>query len=221
MKMEAKTFIVQNTRVVSPGLCPEISLHLITDSCPLWRATEADLAALAIDDPYWGFCWGGGEALARFVLDHPHWVRGGRVLDFGAGCGIVAIAAKLAGAACVAAVDIDPLAVAAVGLNAAANEVTVAAVTADLIGDPLRDFDVVLAGDMFYDSAFSRRVLAWLAARSAAGLRVLLADPGRGNLAEEPLTPLATYLASADVDISGKYLQKTWVYRLDGSLASQ
>lgn len=220
MTMGKKTFILQNTKVVSPRLCPEIRLHLITESCPLWRATEAELAALALDDPYWGFCWGGGEALARFVLDQPGWVEGRRVLDFGAGCGIGAIAAGKAGAAAVSAADVDPLAGTAVRLNALANEVAVTPLTADLIGDPLLEFDVVLAGDMFYDPLFARRVLSWLTERAAAGMEVVIADPGRGNLAEAGLTPLAAYWTSADVDISGKYLQKTRVYQLHATRPS-
>lgn len=215
--MEKRTFILENTRLVSPGLCPEIRLHLITADCPLWQATEADLAALAIDDPYWGFCWGGGEALARFVLDHPQWVEGRRVLDFGSGCGVTAIAAMMAGAASVRAADIDPLAAAAVQLNALQNEVAVTPVTANLIGDPLAEIDVVLAGDMFYDPEFTRRVLSWLGERSAAGLQVVIGDPGRGNLGGVRLSVLAVYLASADVDVAGEYLQETWVYRLDGA----
>jgi predicted nicotinamide N-methyase len=169
---------------------------------------------MALTDPYWGFAWAGGQALARYVLDHPGCVTGRRVFDFGAGCGIEAIAAAKAGAASVIASDVDGLAIEAVRLNAVLNGVTIEATTADFIGDPLDGLDVVLAGDMFYDPEFSRRVLAWLADLAAAGETVLLGDPGRGNLDGAQLKPLATYMAPADVDVDGKLLRETGVYGL-------
>lgn len=210
--MEKRAFILNNTQVVAPLLCPEMRLHLITACCPLWHATEADLAALAIEDPYWGFCWAGGQALTRYILDNPQLVTGRRVLDFGAGCGIDAIAALKAGAASVLASDIDPLAIEAARLNAMANAANIATTTRDLLGDPLPEFDVVLVGDMFYDPVFSRRLLAWLVSLAADGLQVILSDPCRGNIAETSVRQLAVYQAPADVDISGMYFQKTIVY---------
>ncbi|MGV8074118.1 MAG: methyltransferase [Syntrophobacteraceae bacterium] len=212
--MERRAFIINNTCLIAPPLCPEIPLHLITDSCPLWHATEQDLANLPIDAPYWGFCWAGGQALARYILDHPEEVAGKRVVDFGAGCGIEAIAAMKAGARYVLASDIDPAAEDAIALNASVNEVPVATTTLDLMGDPLRGFDLLIAGDMFYDPAFAGRVLAWFEPLAIGGLNIVLADPGRGNLSGASLEPLKSYEAPADVDIGGRYRQKTTVYRV-------
>ncbi len=215
----AKTaFILQNTCLTRPFLCPEIRLHLITDACHLWYATEPDLEKIGLVDPYWGFCWAGGQALARFILDHPEWVAGKRVLDFGAGCGIEAVAACMVGADYLLASDIDPMAAVAVELNARANSVAIATTTRDLVGNPLQDFDVVLAGDMFYDPAFARKVLSWFQDLLARGVKILLGDPSRGNLHAAPLHPLAAYQAPADVDIAGKHLQKTTVYTVAGRL---
>jgi predicted nicotinamide N-methyase len=207
-------FILQNTRLTKSFLCPEIQLHLITDSCRLWYATEPDLECIGLEDPYWGFCWAGGQALARFILDHPEWVAGKRVLDFGAGCGIEAVAAGMVGADYLLASDIDPMAAAAVKLNARANSVTIETTLRDLVGDPLHHFDIVLAGDMFYDPAFARKVLSWFQFLGTRNIKVLLGDPSRGNLTEAPLEALTDYQAPADVDITGKYLQKTTVYTI-------
>jgi predicted nicotinamide N-methyase len=205
-------FIIQNTCLTRPFLCPEIRLHLITDACRLWYATQPDLEKIGLEDPYWGFCWAGGQALARFILDHAEWVAGKRVLDFGAGCGIDAVAACMVGADHLLASDIDPMAAAAIKLNAGANSVTIGTTILDLVGDPLQDFDVVLAGDMFFDPAFAGKVLSWFQDLAARGIKILLGDPSRGNLHSAPLHPLAVYQAPADVDIAGKHLQKTTVY---------
>lgn len=213
-KMERKAFILENTRLVAPPLCPEIPLHLITDSCPLWHATERDLERLPIAAPYWGFCWAGGQALARYILDRPDLFTGKRVVDFGAGCGIEAIAAMKSGARSVLASDIDPMAEEAMVLNAHVNNVPIEATTRDLIGDPLHGFDLLIAGDMFYDPEFSRTVLAWFESLAARGIGIFLADPSRGNLSGTHLAPLATYQAPADVDIDGRYRQKTTVYQM-------
>jgi predicted nicotinamide N-methyase len=214
-ELERRAFIVENTRLVSPVLCPEIRLRLITDSCTLWHATERDLASLAIMDPYWGFCWAGGQALSRFVLDHPEVVAGKRVIDFGTGCGVGAVAAAMAGVKSVLASDIDPMAVEAAQLNAQVNGVTIETTTVDLIGDPLSGYDVLFAGDMFYDAAFAGEVLAWLRSIPSTDFKVFLADPGRGNLACAPVRPVALYKAPSDVDIRGKHLVETRVYQLE------
>src|SRR5215467_7887078 len=91
-------FIRANTALVTPPLVPEIKLHLATEVVPLWRLTEEELQAQGIPPPYWAFAWAGGQALARYILDHRDLVAGSAVLDFGSGSGLVAIAATLAGA---------------------------------------------------------------------------------------------------------------------------
>lgn len=209
---DRKTFVLDNTCVVNPLLCPEIRLRLITPSCPLWSATEKELAALALPDPFWGFCWAGGQALARFILDHREWVADRRVMVFGAGCGIEAIAAAKAGADFVLASDIDPIATKAAAINAALNGIEIETTTDDLLGAELNDFDVLLAGDMFYDELFAKRVLTWLNVLANQGVAILLGDPMRGNLCCDFLLELAAYQAPADVDLDGRYRQQAKVF---------
>ena len=140
-------FIRDHTTVASPPLVPELRLHLATEITPMWQATEDWLSKQGIEPPYWAFPWAGGQALARYVLDHPSLVRGVSVLDFGAGSGLVAIAAARCGAH-VTAADLDPLAGSAIALNAALNGVEVDVSIDDAIE---RDgpWSMVLAGDMF------------------------------------------------------------------------
>jgi len=207
-------FIRTHTRVGSPLLCPELRLHLITAECHLWRAGEAEVQALGIPEPYWAFCWAGGQALARHLLDHPQLARGRRVLDFGSGGAVEGIAAARAGAACVLAVDIDPWAAEAARMNAALNGVALSTATRDPIGEGCEEHELVLAGDVAYEPAFAGRVLAWLRSLAGQGREVLLADPGRGYLATADLEALANLRAPADVDDDARHLRETTVYRV-------
>src|SRR5699024_6642479 len=104
--VERGSFIRTHTSVGQAPLVPEIALHLASDALPLWQATEEQLEAYGLPPPFWAFAWAGGQALARWILDKPGTVAGKRVLDFGAGSGLVAIAAARSGAAAVMAVDI-------------------------------------------------------------------------------------------------------------------
>src|SRR5439155_16472472 len=129
------------------------------------QGPEAPSGRTGADPPFWAFAWAGGQALARYLLDHPERVRGRQVIDLASGSGLVAIAAARAGAAAVTAYDIDPLAAAAIGVNAAANGVTVRAVCADVLdedGPPSPGADLVLAGDAFYERDLAARVLRFL-----------------------------------------------------------
>ena len=202
-------FIRAQTRVLPVPQVPEIRLHMADDATELWQATEADLGALDLPPPFWAFAWAGGQALARYLLDHPETVRGARVLDFASGSGLVAIAAARAGAATVEAADIDALALDAIALNADLNGVTVAPRGDDLVG---RDagWDAVLAADIFYERDTAGAVTAWLAALSARGARVLVGDPGRSYFEADRFERLAGYdvpvmrsLEDADVKPSG------------------
>jgi predicted nicotinamide N-methyase len=154
-----RAFIEASTVVGAPPLVPDLRLHLATEVTPLWQATERQLAQEGLDPPFWAFAWAGGHALARYLADTPALVRGRRVLDVATGSGLVAIAAARAGAASVVAVDRDPVAVVAVGLNAALNGVEVEARCVDpLAGEDPPEFEkawasteVILAGDVCYD----------------------------------------------------------------------
>jgi len=202
--------------VARPPLVPELQLRLVTEACPLWRATEADLARLGLAEPYWAFAWPGGQALARHLLDHPELCRGRRALDFGSGCAVQALAAAKAGAAGVLAADVDPLAGEAAAINAELNGVSgLETTTRDLIGAD-EGWDLVLAGDLFYEAALARRVSGWLARLAARGATVLVGDPGRGFFDASRAERLAGYDAPADVDVDGRYRRATAVYRLSG-----
>src|SRR5213593_801979 len=114
-------FIRANTALEAPAMVPEFKLWLASEYVPIWQATEAWLEEQNIDPPYWAFCWPGGQAIARYLLDHPEEVRGKRVIDFAAGSGVSALAAARAGAASVLANDTDALSLIAARLNAQEN----------------------------------------------------------------------------------------------------
>ncbi|GLY20483.1 50S ribosomal protein L11 methyltransferase [Micromonospora sp. NBRC 101691] len=179
-------------RLLPTPLVPEVRLHVAEDAILWWARMEAD-AGHRLPAPYWASAWAGGQALARYLLDHPRVAAGRRVLDLATGSGLVAIAAALTGAARVRASDIDPYAVAAVGLNADANRVAVDATATDLLDTDGGDVDLLLAGDVFYDRPMADRVLPFLERVAGRGVDVLVGDPGRGYLPEERLEPVAVY----------------------------
>lgn len=187
-------FVLAQTRLAPVPLVPEIRLHQADEATDLWKLTEAELGDSGLPPPFWAFAWAGGRGLARHVLDHPELARGRRIVDFASGSGLVAIAAALAGAADVVAVDIDPFAVAAIRLNAAASGVSVAPRLADIIGER-PDADLLLAGDIFYDRRFAARVLPWLRELAGGGMTVLVGDPGRAY------RPTAGVLRLGDYDV--------------------
>jgi len=203
------------TEIVPAPLCPELRLHLATERCPLWRMTEAQAAAIGLREPYWAFCWPGGQALARHLLDHPDLVRGRRVLDFGSGCAVEALAALRAGAASALAADVDPTAAMAAQLNADLNGVAIETTDEDLVGS-LPPFDVVLAGDVFYDREPAARALQWLQQLARAGMTVLVGDPQRGLLDLAGLEQIGSVRAHPDGDLSGTVMRDTGVYRVRG-----
>lgn len=184
----ARAFITANLPLKSaPGLS-EISIHTATPASGLRRLTAGR-------NPYWAWCWAGGLALARHVLARPALVAGRRVLDLGSGSGVIAIAASKAGAAHVLAVDNDPDAIAAIELNAAANDVAVEALCADLLDGIPPAVDVVLVGDLFYDRAVAARVTGFLDRCRACGAQILIGDPGRDFLPRDRLERIAEYAA--------------------------
>lgn len=208
--MTPEAFITANAALMPPPLVPEIKLHLATEVVALWRATEEELAEVGVPPPYWAFAWAGGQALARYVLDNPAIVAGKRVLDIGAGSGLVAIAAAKAGAASVLAADIDAFSCAAIGVNAAANNCTVAVTQEDLIGAS-NDWDVILVGDLFYERPLAERLLAWLTPLHAPAF---LGDPGRNYFPKEQVEKLATYTVATSRDLEDREIRETGVYRL-------
>jgi predicted nicotinamide N-methyase len=208
-------FIRANTLIASPPLVPELRLHLATEITPIWQASEDTLARGQVPPPFWAFPWAGGQALARHVLDHRDIVVGKRVLDFGAGSGLVAIAAAQAGAARVTAAEIDDFAAAAIVLNAALNGVTVTVETADLIGTVNRAWDVVLVGDMCYEQPLADRLTAWLRTLAGDGVTVRLGDPGRSYVPTTGLTALARYTVATSRELEDRESREGVVWRVE------
>jgi predicted nicotinamide N-methyase len=212
--MDAARFVRCNTVVASPPLVPELRLHLATEVTPIWQASEESLARQAVPPPFWAFAWAGGQALARYLLDHAQIVRGRGVFDFGAGSGIVAIAAARAGAFPVVAAEIDPIAAAAIALNAALNGVVVTVATADPLDAPAGFWPVVAAGDVCYERPMAQRVTAWLRRRAAAGSHVLLADPGRAYVPQDGLALLARYTVPTSRELEDREARETVVWQV-------
>nr|WP_232475020.1 50S ribosomal protein L11 methyltransferase [Roseomonas rubea] len=194
-------------------MVPEIHLHLASEITPIWQASEEWLRARNIEPPFWAFAWPGGQATARLLLDEPARVAGKRVLDFAAGCGIAAIAAAKSGAAEVEAAEIDPLALAAVRLNAALNGLAVATPEGDIVGAPCR-WDVILAGDVCYEAPMTAHILPWLRGMAAAGAEVLLADPGRAYLPREGLAALSRHAVPTTLELEDRTLREVTLFRL-------
>lgn len=213
-------FIVANTEVTTAPLVPEIRLRLATAMVPIWQASEETLQTLGIEPPYWAFCWPGSQALARLLLDEPGRARARRVLDMAAGCGVAAIAAARCGAAASTANEIDPMALAAITLNAALNGVAVGLELRDLPGEdaagmPVRgDWDLILAGDVCYQQGMAERVTGWLRRQAERGAEVLLADPGRNFLPTAGLEPVASFSVPTSLDLEDKESKQTVVWRL-------
>lgn len=208
-------FIRAHTAPDRPPLLPEITLHLASGIMPIWQATETWLERQGIEPPYWAFAWPGGQALARHVLDHPGLVRGRRVLDFAAGCGVAAIACAMAGAAAVEACDIDPVAAEAVRLNAALNGVAVHATAEDRVGKDPGPAELILCGDVCYEAPMTRHILPWLRrCAAAARTEVWIADPGRAYLPRADLDELARYDVPTSLELEDRTLRPTTLYRL-------
>ncbi len=193
---------------------PEIRLYLATEVTPIWLASEESLAQGAVPPPYWAFAWVGGQALARYVLDHPGTVAGRSVLDFGSGSGLVAIAAAKAGARHVLAAEIDPFAAAAIAANAALNGVEVEVATGDVVGAAGRDWDVATAGDVCYEREMTERVVPWLRALAARGGLVLLGDPGRAYLPAAGLIERARYQVPTSRELEDRDIRETVVWQV-------
>ena len=206
-------FILAQTTLAAPPLVPEIKLHLATEITPIWEATEADLARMNLPPPYWAFAWPGGQALTRFLLDHPDWVRGKRVLDFAAGSGLSAIGAAMAGAAKVEAAEIDDYASAAIALNARTNNVAINLVNEDLVGSDPR-WEIVLAGDVCYEKPMADRVIAWFRVLAGRGVAILMGDPGRAYLPQNGLVELARYQVPTTLELEDRQMRETLVLRL-------
>jgi predicted nicotinamide N-methyase len=188
--------VLGSTRLMPVPLVPEIVLHQASEPMGVWQHTERATGRTGLEPPFWAFAWAGGQALARYLLDHPGAVTGRRAIDVASGSGLVAIAAAIAGAAAVTAYDNDPLAAAAITVNAAANGVTIPAVRADVrIQDdlPSPGIDLVLVADAFYERDLAVEVTRLAERAHARGAAVLVGDLGRAYLPRARLVALASY----------------------------
>jgi predicted nicotinamide N-methyase len=208
-----RAFILQNTALQAPPHTPELSLHLADEITPIWRMTEEALEEIGLPPPFWAFAWAGGQALARYVLDHPQVVAGKRVIDFASGSGIVGVAAARAGAAEVLCADIDAFCGAAAHLNAAANGVALKTTEQNLLDHPPPSAaQVILAGDICYEAPLATQVMDWLIAARAGGALVLIGDPGRSYFPREGLTKLAEYQVPTTRELEDMEVKKTAVW---------
>ena len=205
------------TRLAPVPLVPEIRLHQAGDPISLWQRTEEAAGQTGLEPPFWAFAWAGGQALARYLLDHPETARGRRVIDMASGSGLVAIAAAMAGAAAVTAYDIDPLAAEAIRVNSAANGVTILAVCADVLDQndiPAPGADLVLVADAFYERDLAAQAMRFLERARARGAEVLAGDLGRAYLPRARLRPLASYDVPAQRALEGTDTKRTTVWTL-------
>jgi predicted nicotinamide N-methyase len=198
---------------MSPPLVPEIRLRLATDAHGIFQA----LRDSGIDTgwpPYWAFAWPGGQALARYVLDNPARVAGKTVMDIGSGSGIAAIAAAMIGATSVAAADPDPLAAAAIEINARDNGVEIEILTDDVLGrEP--QADLILIADLVYEPELAVRVTCFLEAARARNAQIILADRTTARRPPLELSLLGEYQAPLTPLMEESHFEHARVWRLE------
>ena len=199
---------------MAPPLVPEVKLHLAHEAVPLWQKTEEELGEMGLPPPFWAFAWAGGQALARYVLDHSSLVENLRALDLATGSGLVAIAAAQAGSASIVAADIDEFATTAAEMNAVLNRVSLDIKLEDLLPQPPPFADVILVGDLFFEQSLAARCLSWLRVAHEQGARVLIGDPGRSYLPRDQLEKLAEYNVPVTRDLEDAEIKKTAVWQL-------
>lgn len=209
-----RTFIRDNTKLLSPPLVPKIKLHLAEESLPIWQKTEEELGEMNIPPPYWAFAWAGGQALARYLLDNPAVSADKRVLDLGSGSGLTAIAARMAGAQSALATDVDEVALVAVAMNATANGLDVETTATDLLDGGPGAAGLVLAGDLFYERALATRMLTFIDACTKAGAVVLVGDPQRSYFPRERFEAVAEYRVPVTRELEDAEIKNAAVWRL-------
>ena len=212
-----QAFIRKNTKLTNSLLLPEIHLYLASECVPLWHKTEAELGAMGLPPPFWAFAWAGGQALARYVMDHPALVCARRVLDLASGSGLAAIAAAKAGGVPVVASEIDAFGQAAIALNADCNHVYVEILGQDLLDHPTPlapRYDVILVGDLFYEQETAQRALAFLERHAKLGTKVLVGDPGRTYLPTDRLAKQCEYTVPVTRDLEDQSIKRTAVFTL-------
>lgn len=207
----ARQFVCEQTALRPLPSVPEVVLWLAHEPVALWSATEEWLTQRGLAPPFWAFGWAGGQAVARALLDRKIDVKGARVLDVASGSGLVAIAAALAGARSVTAVDLDPFAEVAGNENARANGVTIEARTGDGLAESGDGYDVVTAGDVFYEAEMAARFSERLQFWADRGIRVYAGDPGRTYVPAGQIVVAETTIATP-VELEGRVAIASRVY---------
>nr|WP_233280872.1 methyltransferase [Devosia oryziradicis] len=208
--MKPADFIRQNLRLDPVPSLPDIVLYTAHPGSRLSRLSAPDG-----DAPYWAYQWAGGLALAHHFAVHPDLAGGKRLLDLGAGSGLVGIAAAKAGAI-VSAAEIDPNGRAAIALNAAANGVVIEVIDVDIASAAPEGFDLIAAGDVFYNPEVGQRMLPFLQRCMDAGMDVLIGDPERRDLPVDQLERVASYAVGDVGDARASAERVGSVYRLKG-----
>ncbi len=213
--VDPRDFILEKLHILPVESVPEISLYTAHPASGLGKRGNQNIYG---DEhpPYWAYRWAGGTVLARYILDHPAMVSGLRVLDLGAGSGIVGIAAAKAGAGAVQCVDIDPHAAIAGRLNAAVNSVSIVTICKDILDEGSPDADIIAVGDLFYDSDIAEKVSAYLAQCVADGIKVIVGDPGREFLPHSRLRLLGEYSVPDFGNVPGDQNAVSAVYQFLG-----
>lgn len=205
----ARAFVLEHAEPMRAELVPEIELYLASQPFDIHQ----DAHELCGDIPFWAFAWGGGQGLARYILDNPQAVAGKRVLDIGAGSAIEALAALKSGAKKAVANDTDLVSCAAATLNAELNRLPLDVSPDDLLGkDP--DIDVILIGDVFYLPDLVTRVDAFLDRARRRGVTVYFGDRTTTKRPATPMTMLAQYRAPLTPELEIGYIETTRVWRL-------
>jgi predicted nicotinamide N-methyase len=207
-------FVRAHLRAEPVAFVPELSLYQAEEPIGLWQLTEGEYHSDQ-PPPFWAFAWAGGQGLARYVVDHPEEVSGKAVLDLASGSGLVAIAAARAGAASVRAVEIEPMAAAAISLNSSLNGVRVDVTVADVLDQRVTDATVVLAGDVFYSKAMAGRVLTYLRRAARNGVEVLVGDPGRAYFPGEYFSAVSTYEVPVRYELESTNIRTVAVWRIN------
>ena len=216
MAPSARAFVLRHSRLRNVPGVDGIRLYLADDVLSLWHATQEATGDPDAPVPYWAFAWGGGLAITRYLRDHPEIVAGRRVLDIASGSGLCAIAALREGAAAATAVDIDPLAVAAIRVNARANRQRLDVVCGDILDEEPPAVDLILAGDCWYEERFAARVTAWLQRASDRGIGVRIGDPDRRYLPHDAVRRIAAYDVRTTTDLEDLGRTRAFVHELRG-----
>jgi len=206
--------ILPDARIVLTFLpqTPSIGLYLLSEDYPKGRLSAEQANLIMAEPPYWSFCWASGQVLAKWILRHPEVVAGKTVLDFGAGSGIIAIAAARAGARRVVALDIDPRACEAVRINAEINGVKVS-VSEDFEKAASLGVDVLFAADVLYD----RDNFPFLGRFPQVACRIYVADSRVRDLSVPPYRKIdqGTAISWPDLDEPAEFRQVS-IYRAEG-----